>query len=122
MREQERARAEASGSAAPKSASAKPQAKAMPSRQVEWLIHNSTAVVEEVPVISPYRKQPHRPQTKYWPPRKGEYVLHIIVNLCILSYTYIPIKRNTQSHRKKRLTSPHDQNAIIIGNKCTNDS
>ena len=49
MREQERARAEASASAAPESASAKPQAKAMPSRQVEWLIHNSTAVVEEVP-------------------------------------------------------------------------
>ena len=51
MREQQQAAAEraAPKSVAPKSAAEKPAAKPMPSRRVEWLIHNSTAVVEEVP-------------------------------------------------------------------------
>ena len=50
MREQQQAAAEraAPKSVAPKSAAEKPAAKPMPSRRVEWLIHNSTAVVEEV--------------------------------------------------------------------------
>ena len=72
-------------------------------------------------LISPYRKQPHRPQTKYWPSTHGG-----ISPTYIMSYRHINIfiytdKRNTQSHRSNASLATKIKNANITGNKCTND-